>query len=168
MARGMPRGSRGSGGSGGRASSAAACRPGSGGRRGRRAGCAQRARWWSWPGRADRVGDRHETAVDEMAADRRRELDRLLDPDLAQALDRFGGEPVGGVLDVAAERAAGLGQATVAVEQSPGSQPPLGFLPVLVTPSTGGLDYLAGDRAGGDVSQRGVESAQALADRGDD
>ena len=79
----------------------------------------------SWPRRADRVRHRDEPGVYEMTADRRRQVDHPLDAGLAEALDRAGGEPVGQVLHVAAERSADLGEPPVPVEYSACLQAPL-------------------------------------------
>src|SRR5208282_2793135 len=96
----------------------------------------------SWPRRADRVGNGYDAAVDEVAADRRRQLDGLLDAGLPEAFDRGGGEPVSQVLDVAAERTPGLGEPAVPAEQPPGLKPARGLLPVVVAPAPGRLDDL--------------------------
>jgi hypothetical protein len=74
-----------------------------------------------------------------VAAHRGGQLDDLGHAGLAEALDRGGGEPVGQVLDVAAERAAGLGEPAFAIEQAPGLQAALGRQPVLVGPAPGRL-----------------------------
>ena len=75
---------------------------------------------WSWC--ADRVRDRDDASVHQVTANRGGQFDGPLDAGGADPLDGACGEPVGQVLNLPAQRAAGLGEATAGVEQAAGHQ----------------------------------------------
>jgi predicted MFS family arabinose efflux permease len=113
-----------------------------------------------------RVGNGHDAGVNEVAADHGGGVDDLLDACLPETFDGGSGQPVGNVLDLAAQGTSGLSESAIPVDEPPGLEPVRGLLPVVVAPAPAGLNDVPRDRTGSHERQRGIEAAQPGADGG--
>lgn len=85
------------------------------------------------------------------------EVGEAADAGFAEAFDGAGGEAVCGDFDLSSQHALAAGETTVAVEHAPNLEASEVLIPFVVAPPTFGLLDVAGDGAGGDEGNRGVQ-----------